>query len=652
MKEIKIIKIHYKYFKGLTDSNVVLNGKSAIVKGRNADGKTSLADGLVWLFFGKDTKGRKLSPKPLNGSNDELLGLEPEVETTLSIDGQQVTLKRVQKEVWTKKNGELEATRSNDTTKYFIDDVPKLEKEWKAFISDIASETVIELLINPNLFMEIKWEDRRKILIAMTGLTDEEIIKRDPTLAGLTEVLDGKSVEDAKKILANQKKEIAAAIDGIPGRIQENVDGKNNLGLAEFELEKVKENIEVNKKLVVELQDKLTVIQNGDGSFEHREKISELKMQQSELRTQFLSDMQLATQTLQEDVNTAQQKVNTTRNEKNEADSAVYRLEQAIAEKEEIRSKLISEYHAINNMNFDEHKRTCVMCQQALPEDQIEKLIENFKRDKSIDLEKNKEKVTVQKATKDDIANLQNELAVKKQLFATLTAELTTAVSKLDLINNELLFQKDKQGAVETSDVYIKLQKDIDLTQIKLSNAQTDNSEEVKNALEKLTEAKNSLTALEHVELRFSQIDSFEKRIAELKAEDKKLKEQNLEVQKKLSMIDEFIKAKVRILEESINSKFELVKFKLFNEQKNGGLKEICEATYNGIGYSSSLNNSARIKCDIDIINSLSKSYGLTLPLFVDNVEAVNVGNLPESVGQRIELRVAEEKGLKVEVLS
>lgn len=113
-------------------------------------------------------------------------------------------------------------------------------------------------------------------------------------------------------------------------------------------------------------------------------------------------------------------------------------------------------------------------------------------------------------------------------------------------------------------------------------------------------------------------------------------------------LLDEFTRKKVSYLEESINSKFELVKFKLFNILKNGGLEEVCEATYNGIEYGTSLNTGARINCDLDIIDTLSKEFGLSVPVFVDNTESVN--DLHPINSQMIELRVTKNKNLKVEV--
>ena len=59
------------------------------------------------------------------------------------------------------------------------------------------------------------------------------------------------------------------------------------------------------------------------------------------------------------------------------------------------------------------------------------------------------------------------------------------------------------------------------------------------------------------------------------------------------------------------------------------------------------LNNGAKINVGIDIINTLSTHYGVTVPLFVDNAESVT--RLTASGAQVIRLVVSEcDKELRV----
>ena len=115
-----------------------------------------------------------------------------------------------------------------------------------------------------------------------------------------------------------------------------------------------------------------------------------------------------------------------------------------------------------------------------------------------------------------------------------------------------------------------------------------------------------------------------------------------------IDLTESFIRAKMNMISEKINEKFNVVRFSLFENQINGGLKETCECTVNGVPYSS-LNNGHRIIAGLDIIRSLSELYGVSAPVFIDNSEAISTGNFPEMDTQIIHLIVTDDNELTVE---
>lgn len=117
-----------------------------------------------------------------------------------------------------------------------------------------------------------------------------------------------------------------------------------------------------------------------------------------------------------------------------------------------------------------------------------------------------------------------------------------------------------------------------------------------------------------------------------------------------LYLLEEFIRFKLNKVSESINSHFKTVNFKLFEMQLNGGMKDCCECTVNGVPYST-LNSGHRIVAGLDIIHSLSELYGVSVPIFVDNAESLNEFNVPDMDAQLILLSVSEDKQLKVEAM-
>ena len=132
-----------------------------------------------------------------------------------------------------------------------------------------------------------------------------------------------------------------------------------------------------------------------------------------------------------------------------------------------------------------------------------------------------------------------------------------------------------------------------------------------------------------------------QRRIEELRRREQTLADEYAEMERQTFLTEQFIRVKVGLLEERINSRFKLARFRLFEQQVNGALSEVCEVLGpDGAPFNGGLNNAARINIGIDIINTLAEHYGMTAPLFIDNAEAVN--QLIDAPCQLIRLVVSE----------
>ena len=87
-------------------------------------------------------------------------------------------------------------------------------------------------------------------------------------------------------------------------------------------------------------------------------------------------------------------------------------------------------------------------------------------------------------------------------------------------------------------------------------------------------------------------------------------------------------------------------------KQINGGIADTCQAYSPGssglVSYGTA-NTAAQINSDIEIVNVLSQHYDLSLPLFADNSERVNV--LAHTDSQLISLAVSTDEDLKIETI-
>src|SRR5690606_30190993 len=191
---------------------------------------------------------------------------------------------------------------------------------------------------------------------------------------------------------------------------------------------------------------------------------------------------------------------------------------------------------------------------------------------------------------------------------------------------------------VESTPEYVRLQKQHEELQEQIRQAQADVSTTVAAIQKEADEISGAIQALEQAKARFEARESGLKRIEELKAEERRLAAEYEELEHQLYLTDEFIRTKVRLLEDKINSKFKMARFKLFNVLVNGGIEECCETTFNGVPYGN-LNNGARLNIGLDIINTLAEHYGFSPPVWLDNAESV-VNILPTK-GQQIRLIVS-----------
>ena len=113
-------------------------------------------------------------------------------------------------------------------------------------------------------------------------------------------------------------------------------------------------------------------------------------------------------------------------------------------------------------------------------------------------------------------------------------------------------------------------------------------------------------------------------------------------------LAEEFTRVKVEMLQERVDGAFLLARFKLFDQQLNGGLADACEVTVNGVPFKD-LNHAMQINVGLDVIRTLGMRYGVTAPVVVDNAESVTA--LEPMTSQVIRLVVSEnDKQLRMEL--
>ena len=182
-----------------------------------------------------------------------------------------------------------------------------------------------------------------------------------------------------------------------------------------------------------------------------------------------------------------------------------------------------------------------------------------------------------------------------------------------------------------------------------IEKLESDGADQIVNDLKaEKSDLQSQLDEVNKIIAKASMNVEIDERIAQLQAEQKEIGQKVADQEQMLYLLEEYIRFKLDKISDSINSHFKTVNFKLFEMQLNGGMKDCCECTVNGVPYST-LNSGHRIVAGLDIISSLSELYGTSCPIFVDNAESLNEFNVPDMDAQLILLTVSEDKQLKVE---
>lgn len=647
MKIIKLLHLKLVNFKGIKEFELNASGNDINIFGDNATGKTTLFDAFVWLLFNKDSSNRStFDIKTLDDAGNVINKLDHEVEATLLVDGKELTLKKVYKEQWTKKRGSLTDSFTGHTTDYYINGVPSKKKEYDDKIAEIVDENVFKLLTSPSHFNEnLHWKERRDLLLEIAGdLTDEDVIKSNKDLSKLLDALNGNSVDDHKKIIAAKRREINKKIDEIPTRIDEihrNLPDITNLDEA-----KIKSDIDKLSFSIEEKNEQINKIRSGSETNEIKKKISDIELKINNVRNEHTQNEQETLYKLKTRLQEEQSNLTIMRNDLRSKTEISKSNESRIKDIEQLMEELRERYVEENAKEFDhEANCKCPSCEQDLPEEQIKEVVTRFNFNKSEKLEGiNKEGISL----KTQVENLQEEQEKLQKEIDKIAEQGKKKASDIEKLEKKVSDAESSVKPIEENEQYIKLndEKQKLEQQIKALEQSVEESvgrvnNDIIPLIDQQEELRNQLSSVEMAK-------KSKERIAELDAEEKELAKEYEKLSEELHLTEEFTRIKVEMLTDNINEKFKYARFNLFEEQVNGGLSEVCETTYQGVPYSSGLNNAARINVGLDIIDTLSKHYGVQAPIFVDNSESVT--SLIDIEAQLISLSVSEiDKELRVE---
>lgn len=669
--------LHLENFKGIKSLDVDFSSKTKI-KGQNASGKTTVFDAFTWLLFNKNGTGEeKFNVRPLDRDGKRIDNVEIKVVAVLDVDGKVATLSKTQKQNWVKKRGTDTVTLQGNVNSFEIDDYPKSEADFKAYVAGLAqSEDMFKMLTNPQYFSSLKWKEQRDILMKLIAdFSDVELAKTDAKYAPLLDELEkAPSTDDIRskfsKALTEWKKKRAE----IPVRIDEAEKSKVDIDVAERELARA----DLTRK-IAEIDGKIANSGSAIGDLRSRE--MQLQFDMSGITQTMSGELSAKRRKLDDDIFDADEKIDDLHQKIQSAENQIMDNEKAISDADAERKNLGVKYNAEkakafdeipylfdeSKWVFDESTTVCSLCGQKLPDDKIEQIKADFEARKA------KAKADAEEKLKADIATFEKEKQAelnrinavgteKRKLIVALTkknAELQQSIESLKKQEQKTLAQKEElskqlsqlpeEADYSQNEEYAKLKAEHDEVLAKIEKLESEGADSVVDELKaEKSDLQARLDEVNAIVAKASMNVEIDERIAELQAEQKEIGQKVADQEQMLYLLEEFIRFKLDKISDSINSHFKTVNFKLFEMQLNGGMKDCCECTVNGVDYSD-LNSGHRIVAGLDIIRSLSEMYGVSCPIFVDNAESLNEFNVPDMDAQLILLTVSEDKQLKVE---
>ena len=649
MKRITIEELHLLNFRGARDVRVSFTAGTNIVCGDNGTGKSTLMDAFLWVLFGKDAEDRKDCEIKRIEAGKTLRRTCATVECRLSVDGQQNTLRRSFREVWSKPRGATEPVFKGNETKYTINDVPKKMSEFDAWVAEhLAPADVFRLLTDADCFPRLKWEKQREKLFELAGGVDEEAVKASVDgLADLLARLSDKSLEDYKRELAARKRKLRKALEEIPAR-----SDQTRLMIPTTDARDVWE------RKLADVDARLAALNREAADFAARERArgAEARRRVEEveaLKTRMArrtAELKRAAIEEAEKKNEGRRQVEARLRDLKAADAeATRRLKDAkgevdelalrINQKEEACERLRAEWYAESARPYT-GDNVCPHCLQPLPEEMQRDNRRRFEESKN---ERLSQIQTDGHRTKAEITRLEEEMKTAEARLDRAAGDAFDAEASAEILREELAEMPDRvePAAVDpmADEAYRAMAEELAAMEADASQASEPNGGEAITA--RLAILNRERDTIRRGLSDCDTADSLRAEIRRLDEESRTLAQQLSEADRDEDTMRRYTRARIEAMEQRVNSLFRTVRFRLFEYTNEGGEVDTCVPLVgdDGVPYPVA-NTAAQVWAGLEIIRVLQQHAGVSAPVFVDGAERVT--HFPRMDHQAILLKVAQ----------
>lgn len=610
-----------------------------VISGANGRGKSSIASAYTWVMFDCDYN-LKSSPTVRREIGGE--PVEDDVEVTLKFEANdsEVTLRKIQKRKYSK-----DGDTYKDDNKYFINDVPKTKKDFESYLG--IDMKILKACSNIDYFVSQKPEEMRSYLFSLAdNISDLDICKKTADLADLEHELQKHTAEE---LTAMSKKKIADAEKEIPvlkGRIKEKTEElkqRSEFDLAELELKRnaIKEGLAENRRKQADNQ---KLLDDYDSTMEE---VMQLKFKLSDIQNAANTALGKERGTINKEISDLRMRENELKTEIAIRNSRAGTVKIEVANLEKHKNNLASQWKVERQREIEPDKKICPYCRREFPEVELEKLAIEFEKEQESKLHN----IELDGSTaKEKIEELNRQLnGIEK--------EVKDLKGKLGFVEEKIIFLQEKLDKlpkfadVQDNEEYKKVLAEIAEKEKTMGSFR--NFQELKEQLMGEEDDLNEgLKSTERI-IDWANTEAIEKRLEKLTVRREELEQNKADGERMIYLLDELKKAKNALLADEINSKFNLIRWKLFDYAKNGNYKSVCVPMMDEKSILTTISNKGnRILGRVDICKSLQEIAGISVPIWLDDCEALDADNQRKAVnvvdGQLIMLIVNGSKGLEV----
>lgn len=651
--EIKFKKIRIRNFRGLVSFEANLEGRSVRISGANGLGKSSVADAITWVLFGKDSRRRTAFPiDPVDDEGRIIHNLDVSVELQMLIDGQPTTLRRRRQEKWVQKRGMTREQLDGHQTTCYIDGRPLPSSDFSSHVDTIVKEELFRALTTPDYFPSLPMDQQYRLLVKIVGTrTLAEIAAKDEEALKVVDELGQRSIDQYRQGLTYDLQRTRKELETIPVRLSEvqgfieqvkakGADGKT----AQRHAKGIEEEL---RQVTQEIDSMAGVVRAENARYnDQRAYIQQLRQQRAAIEDRIEKQNREARTLHQSLVCKAKEELEATEERHTAAKTLLGLHERRLKDLEQQLEDFRSRWEEVERQSFswNAEEAVCPTCGQPLPQDQADqKRVEaemrfNERKMKQQDaLDEEGKKLAASKQRLQDLS------AAAREEMATAERLMPEARERLSKAEAEPIEQADYHDASD----WQRLSSEIDQRMKELE--QTTQAQEPPQLAALRTEEqayRKELRLLEQTIDRSKQIDGYIRREKELQAQRTALSGEVARMQTRLEAAERLQLMEANDLQKRVNDLFPSVRFRLSRELLNGREVGHCELSVDGVPYSG-LSTSERINAGLELINALARHYNIVAPIVIDNAEAVN--KVAPTLGQQILLEVSPAKKLSVE---